>query len=142
MIIACSKEGQLCNRLFHLSHFLAFSLENTIRTWYPFFDDYLPYFPHLSAYTSNSKLISLRSSSLVRFFFNRIWPFIFLVTARHFRANFINADSMFSRMTLNLFQLPQLRIFLSPAFYLEVLIIFESIATISVHFSSLILQLN
>lgn len=95
MIIASSKEGQLCNRLFHLSHFIAFSLENTIRIWYPFFDDYLPYFPNLATYTSNSKLISFRSSSSIRFFFKRIWPFIFLRTARHLRTNIINANGMF-----------------------------------------------
>lgn len=44
MMIACSKEGQLCNRLFHFSHFIANSLENRLELRYPFFEEYVGLF--------------------------------------------------------------------------------------------------
>jgi hypothetical protein len=44
MMIVCSSEGQLCNRLFHFSHFLVNSIEYKIPLWYPFFDEYSKYF--------------------------------------------------------------------------------------------------
>jgi hypothetical protein len=96
MIIACSVEGQLCNRLFHLSNFIAFALENRVKVWYPFFNDYVDYFPNLSNFSSNSKLLSLQTNKLVRFFFNRIWPFIALPISRLMGFQLIDARSNFS----------------------------------------------
>ncbi len=40
MVIITEKIGQLCNRLFHFSYFIANSVEYDYRVIYPYFDDY------------------------------------------------------------------------------------------------------
>jgi hypothetical protein len=40
MLIVCSKEGQLCNRLFHFSHIASFAKENNEILWYPYIREY------------------------------------------------------------------------------------------------------
>jgi len=44
MIIVSSKEGQLCNRLFHFSSFIANAIEYKYKLVYPCFDEYEPFF--------------------------------------------------------------------------------------------------
>jgi hypothetical protein len=44
MLIVCSKEGQLCNRLFHFSHIASFAKENNEILWYPYICEYSNFF--------------------------------------------------------------------------------------------------
>ena len=48
MLIVCTKEGQLCNRLFHFAHIATFSIDNNERLWYPHIYDYAHLFGNLS----------------------------------------------------------------------------------------------
>ncbi len=44
MVIITDKIGQLCNRLFHFSYFIANSVEYDYKVMYPYFDDYKFFF--------------------------------------------------------------------------------------------------
>jgi hypothetical protein len=44
MLIVCSKEGQLCNRLFHFSHIASYAKENNQILFYPYIKEYSNYF--------------------------------------------------------------------------------------------------
>lgn len=66
MIIVCSQEGLLCNRLFHLSHFMANAIEHDLALWYPFFNEYTGYFQNLTLEGALPPKISLESTALQR----------------------------------------------------------------------------
>src|ERR1700709_676065 len=40
MVIITDRNGQLCNRIFHFSYFIANSIEHKYRVMYPCFDQY------------------------------------------------------------------------------------------------------
>lgn len=77
MMIACSKEGQLCNRLFHFSHFIANSLEHGHTLRYPFFSEYLPFFnPSLSESLAKHR-IEVSNPSIIKrclYWLTKIFP--------------------------------------------------------------------
>ncbi|MDT3405171.1 hypothetical protein [Mucilaginibacter terrae] len=59
MIIVSSKEGQLCNRLFHFSSFIANAIEYKYKLVYPCFDEYEPFFAATSVDNFNGLPISV-----------------------------------------------------------------------------------
>lgn len=80
MIIACSKEGRLCNRLFHFSHFIANALENQLELSYLFFEEYLHYFDKNLSVELSKKGIQVHSSiyrKVYLYLFARLTPKIF-----------------------------------------------------------------
>lgn len=73
MIIVSTKEGQLCNRLFHISHLIAFSVENEITVIYPFFSEYCSYYPNFSRQFLPKRFLYI-DNSFVNFLLLRILP--------------------------------------------------------------------
>lgn len=83
MIIAASKEGQLCNRLFHFAHLISHATNSGSRLWYPFFNEYLDHFPNLKNLSLESPQIYLYSNSMIRslllrlaYFFDNYYQFV------------------------------------------------------------------
>jgi hypothetical protein len=66
MIIIISKEGQLCNRLFHFAHQISYAIETGQIIWHPFFNEFSNYFPNLSGRGINKVKIYLWSNSVIR----------------------------------------------------------------------------
>lgn len=61
-----SKEGQLCNRLFHFAHLLSFAIETDQIIWNPFFNEFSNYFPNLSRRGIKKVKIYLWSNAALR----------------------------------------------------------------------------
>ena len=66
MIIVTSSEGGLCNKLFHFSHLLSFSMTNNQKIWYPFFFEQQKYFPNLNHILPASKNIYFATNAFTR----------------------------------------------------------------------------
>jgi hypothetical protein len=81
MIVAVSQEGQLCNRLFHFSHLISFSLSTGNSLWYPFFSEYSNYFPNLNKKTLHDLHISIYSNGLIR----SILPRLAYIFSQHYQ---------------------------------------------------------
>lgn len=75
MIIACSKEGQLCNRLFHFSHLISYTISSGNKLWYPFFSEYSSYFPNLNKNNLDDLQINIYSNKLIRLLLPRLASF-------------------------------------------------------------------
>lgn len=101
-IIACSKEGQLCNRLFHFSHFIANALENKLELHYLFFDEYLRYFDENLTMELLKNNIKIKSS-----FFRKILLNIFARFAPNFLLTSQSYIILRSPRIVDLKKLPQ-----------------------------------
>ena len=64
MLIVCSKEGLLSNRLFHFSHLVSFAIENGETIWYPYIAEFAPLFCNLKSEILGKHGIVIYSSSI------------------------------------------------------------------------------
>lgn len=65
MIIVCSKEGYLCNRLFHFAHLVSFAIENNEIIWYPYIKEYQHLFDNLNKINLKNNKILIYSSPFI-----------------------------------------------------------------------------
>src|SRR5665647_65103 len=93
MIIIRDKPGQLCNRLWSYSFFIAYGLENDVKVYVPNFKEYeslfenLDKFPKIRFQLSNNRLLekSIRFCALTIYLFQKIkLGFIFRIFDIHF----------------------------------------------------------
>lgn len=66
MLIVCTREGQLCNRLFHFAHIVSFALDNNERLWYPHIDEYGRFFRNLTSSRLEKYKLVIYSNSILR----------------------------------------------------------------------------
>jgi hypothetical protein len=66
MLIVCSKEGQLCNRLYHFSHIASFAKENNELLWYPYINEYSKFFNILQTDELKKNKIIIYSNPLLK----------------------------------------------------------------------------
>jgi hypothetical protein len=65
MLIVCSKEGQLCNRLFHFSHIASFAKDNNEMLWYPYIGEYSNFFRSLKTQELKKHKIIIYSNPIL-----------------------------------------------------------------------------
>jgi hypothetical protein len=93
MIIAVSEEGQLCNRLFHFSHLIAYAVNSKNRLWYPFFIEYAHLFPNLNSKHLAEFNIAIYSNNFIKALLPRLSSFFYRYYQNPFFLTYIKSSA-------------------------------------------------
>lgn len=101
MLIVCSKEGQLCNRLFHFSHLASFAIEQNEILWYPFIKEYSNFFPNIQKLSINNSKIYIYSNPIILFILRIIKSILKRIPSKIFLCNDTNIEIDLSNYSVN-----------------------------------------